>query len=103
MQLRKRRRDALQEEEQKEENATAHEAISVADWTAQSFGKGRKSPRQEMHGTSVRCRVCTGPHPNAYYCCLRCSNEEGKPFGICGSKTGQSCIEKHQRDALKSL
>ena len=38
----------------------------------------------------------------------QCSNEEGKfefsihTFGMCGSKTGQSCIEKHQRDALKN-
>ena len=73
MQLRKRSRDALQEEEEKEKDATAHEAISVADWKAQKFGKGRKTPRQELHGTSVRCRECTEPHSNAYYCCLRCS------------------------------
>jgi hypothetical protein len=93
--LRKRSRDALQKEEEKEKDATAHKAIfSAADWKAQKFGKGRKTPRQELHGTSVRCRECTGPHPNAY--CLRCSNEEGKPYGICGSKTGRSCIEKHQ-------
>ena len=45
MQLRKGSRDALQEEVEKEKDVTAHEAISVADWKAQKFGKGRKTPR----------------------------------------------------------
>ena len=54
----------------------------------------------QKHGTSVRCQVCpVGTRPNAYYCCLKCSYELGKPFGVCGSKTGRSCVERHQRTA----
>ena len=53
-----------------------------------------------MHGTCVRCRVCTERvHLNAY-CCLKCSNEEEKPFGDVWIKTGWSCIEIHSHNGL---
>ena len=82
----------LWEEEEKIEDPNALEAISVAEWKARNWDKRKRSPRQSIPGTCVR--VCTdGTHPNAYYCC---GNEEGKLFGMRGSKAGRSCIEKHQ-------
>lgn len=86
----------MEEEEEDCVDINAHEVISVADWKAQVGSKGRRSERESRHGTSVRCQVCpVGTRPNAYYC-LKCSNELGKPFGVCGSKTGRSCVERHQ-------
>jgi hypothetical protein len=49
MRLRKRYRDVLREEEEMED-PTAHEAISVAEWKAQNCDKGKRSPRQALHG-----------------------------------------------------
>lgn len=97
--MRKRNREAVLMEEEDDDcvDINAHEVISVADWKAQVGSNGKRSERESKHGTSVRCHVCpVGTRPNAYYCCLKCSNELGKPIGVCGSKTA---VERHQRTA----
>ena len=85
VQVRKRNREAVLMEEEDEDcvDINAHEVISVADWKAQVGSNGKRSERESKHGTSVRCQVCpVGTRPNAYYCCLKCSNELGKPFAV---------------------
>ena len=102
VQVRKRNREAVLVEEEDEDcvDINAHEVISVADWKAQVVSSGKRSERESKHGTSVRCQVRpVGTRPNANYCYLKCSNELGKPFGVCGSKTGRFCVERHQRTA----
>ena len=79
----------LREEEEEMEDPTAHEAISVADWKAQNCDKGKRSPRQAMHGTCVRCRVCTdGAHPNATTAASSAAMKKGSHLGCVDRKLG---------------
>jgi hypothetical protein len=103
MQLRKRNRYVDVEDDDCDDAVCGddtHSIIPVSRYKYERSDSTEPMPgAHALHGTSVRCRVkpC---NKNAYFCCVKCSDAQGKPFGVCGSNTHRDCALKHQQQML---
>lgn len=74
-----------------------HAIISVSDY--KFMGEQGQNDRHALHGCCVRCQV-DGCGNNAYMCCIKCSDAQGKPWGVCGPKTKRCCAQIHQKKMM---
>jgi hypothetical protein len=97
------RADRFVESDDDLEESDLHTIVPVGDYKlgllTESERKRAKTEGVDKKCTAVRCQVrkCS---QNAYFCCVKCSDAQGKPWGVCGSKSHRDCAAYHVADKM---